>query len=308
MSLKSSENLSISIMDILSIISQYRKFILSSTFLALIVSVLISFNVTKLYKAEVLLVPSTQESSSILDNYGAIGGLAGINIPGSDYQAKQEAISVLSSKIFINDFVRKNDLTKIFFPEKWDGDKNEWKEDIPNFIGSIKNIFASNSGGVGRDGLLPGEPSKWDVYEFFDDVLEINENRLNGTISISVELSDPEEASKIANDLVLSINDRLQRENNIYHQRSIGYLRQQLQDVQINNLRNVIIKIIGEHLSQLAISNAKDDYVFKVIDPAIVPEDRSYPNRIMMLLVGGFLGFLGSLIGAVFLSMRKYES
>ena len=44
------------------------------------------------------------------------------------------------------------------------------------------------------------------------------------------------------------------------------------------------------------LANTKEDYVFKIIDPATVPEIRAYPKRTTMVMtgtiIGGFLSFL----------------
>lgn len=305
MSSTNSENLGISLLDILSIISQYRKIVISSTFLTVMTAILISLSVTKLYQAEVLVVPATQKSSSMLDKYSGIAGLAGINISSGADQIKEEALSVLRSRKFIKEFVSQHQLKKVLFREMWNSDTQAWKTESFNPIKSIKGLFGSNDGGNSKKGLLPGEPSEWEVYNFFISILGVNENRLSSTISISIELPNPEEASKIANDIVSFINNTLRQENNQRAEKSVEYLQQQLRTIQIVELRSVIIKIIGEYLSNIAVSSAEDAYAFKVIDPAIAPEERSYPNRIFMVLLGGVLGFVFGTIGAFILSIRK---
>ena len=46
----------------------------------------------------------------------------------------------------------------------------------------------------------------------------------------------------------------------------------------------------------MMLANVRDEYVFKTIDPAIVPENKSEPKRALICVLGTLLGGLLALI------------
>ena len=40
------------------------------------------------------------------------------------------------------------------------------------------------------------------------------------------------------------------------------------------------------------LANVRQEYAFRVIDPATAPEKRSWPNRTLLALLGAFAGFV----------------
>ena len=62
---------------------------------------------------------------------------------------------------------------------------------------------------------------------------------------------------------------------------------------------NVIYNLIEEQTKNIMLANVREEYAFKIVDPAIVPEIRVRPARrkiaIMGLLVGLLFGSFGSL-------------
>ena len=62
-----------------------------------------------------------------------------------------------------------------------------------------------------------------------------------------------------------------------------------------------------QEIEKLMLIESNSDYVFKIIDPPIAPEDKSKPSRILIcfigLMIGVFLGVLYSLVRKL-----KYKS
>ena len=46
-------------------------------------------------------------------------------------------------------------------------------------------------------------------------------------------------------------------------------------------------------------ANAKSEYAFKVIDPAVIAEKKDRPNRLLMVLIGLCAGILLGILAAV---------
>jgi tyrosine-protein kinase Etk/Wzc len=61
---------------------------------------------------------------------------------------------------------------------------------------------------------------------------------------------------------------------------------------------------LRQQVEQERISEQRDLPTLQVLDPAITPERRSSPNRVSMLLLGLFIGFLLSII---YVFIRNYQ-
>ena len=83
-------------------------------------------------------------------------------------------------------------------------------------------------------------------------------------------------------------------------QQSIDYLTDQLEKTQVVALEQVFYALIEEQMKTIMLANSRAEYLFKTIDPAIVPEIKSRPSRMLICvfgtLLGGMLGVLGVLI------------
>ena len=61
--------------------------------------------------------------------------------------------------------------------------------------------------------------------------------------------------------------------------------------------------LIEEDIKILSIANTKSEYIFKIIDPAIVPQLKSAPSRALICIV---MTFLGGMMICLFVLFREY--
>ena len=55
-------------------------------------------------------------------------------------------------------------------------------------------------------------------------------------------------------------------------------------------LQSTIFGLIEAEMRNAMLSNVKQEYAFRVIDPAVVAQKRNWPNRALFALLGLFLG------------------
>ena len=79
-------------------------------------------------------------------------------------------------------------------------------------------------------------------------------------------------------------------------QQSIDYLTDQLEKTQIVALEQVFYTLIEEQTKTIMLANSRPEYVFKTIDPAIVPEQKSGPKRALICILGVLLGGMFSVM------------
>src|SRR5207253_2013461 len=81
--------------------------------------------------------------------------------------------------------------------------------------------------------------------------------------------------------------------------RSIAYLSAQLERTTDVNMRNVMFNIIESETKRLMLANGRMEYAFQVIDPAIAPEVRARPRRVLLAWIGLGLGLLAGVTTAL---------
>jgi uncharacterized protein involved in exopolysaccharide biosynthesis len=69
-------------------------------------------------------------------------------------------------------------------------------------------------------------------------------------------------------------------------------------------LRRVIYNLIENETKTLMLANAREEYAFAVVDPAVPPELRISPRRRVMVLVGLMLGLVLGTLAAFALNAR----
>ena len=106
------------------------KWLISSiTIASCIFIVLYSLSIPNIYRSSALVMPAQSQGSSMSGSLSGLGGLAsmaGISIPSGNSNNKEEAIAVLTSHQFLEDFIVNNDILLPLMASKgWDAKKNE---------------------------------------------------------------------------------------------------------------------------------------------------------------------------------------
>ena len=264
--------LDIGLLDLFNIIRENFILITMLTFLSGVISIFVALTATEVWKAEVILVLQDADDgegslASLARSYGAISQITGINIPESP--KKGIALAILKSRLFSEEFFREYELLPYLFSDSWDDEKKNWK-------GS--------------------PPSKRLIHQKMKDMLGVSEDRATGILTISIKDNDPQMAAKIANDIVYFINLTVRSSAIKESELKIQYLNNELSKTTNAGSRQMLYGLIGQETRGIMLANTKEDYVFKTIDPATVPELRNYPKRTSMVMtgtiIGGFLSFL----------------
>jgi len=263
------------------------KLIAACALVAAAVAITYSSFASKWYRAQTLIAPVRQDaSSSALGPLGGeIGGLAslvGLDIGDSEDQ-KKESLARLSSREFVYEFLRTEGLIPVLFAKRWDAKAKRWK--VPSKA-----------------------PTLEDGYRFFTGrVITVSEDRRTGLIKVTADWTAPELARDWANQLVARINADRRAVARAESERSLEFLNRELERTGIVELRQAINRMVEVEIRKRMLVNVREEYAFKVIDPAFVPGSNSIirPRRLMLtavaLMLGGMFG--GGL--ALLLHFRK---
>lgn len=89
---------------------------------------------------------------------------------------------------------------------------------------------------------------------------------------------------------------------------NLNYLQEQLQRTSVADMQATFYKLIEEQTKSLMLAEVQDEFVFKVVDPAVVPELKDKPKRALIVVLGTLLGgMLGVAIVLVRFAFRKEE-
>ena len=72
--------------------------------------------------------------------------------------------------------------------------------------------------------------------------------------------------------------------------RSSEFLNRQIALTNVADIRTILYKLVEEQAKTIMFAEVRDEYVFKTIDPALAPEDKSKPKRALICALGFILG------------------
>ncbi|EEZ85187.1 conserved hypothetical protein [Vibrio harveyi 1DA3] len=81
--------------------------------------------------------------------------------------------------------------------------------------------------------------------------------------------------------------------------KNIEYLEKQLKLTNLSEMQNVFYQLIEEQTKKLMLAEAQDQYIFEMIDPPVVPEEKDSPSRAIICVLGTLIGGILSIFIAL---------
>lgn len=245
-----------------------KQIVIATTIIFALGSVTYALLAKEIFRAEVLLVPATEQSAPMIG--GQLGGLAALAGVSTGGRGDVEALAVLQSRKFARDFIEQLNLMPVFFAEDWDAEKGRWWENDPAEAPDI------------RDG----------VKFFREDILKVSEERTTGLVTLAIEWTDPGVAAEWAGILVRRLNDRLREGALQEAQTNVAYLQSEMAKTTLATLQESIGRLLESELPKLMLAKGNEEFAFKIVDPAVAPKQRVRPKRALTAIIGTMLGGL----------------
>jgi uncharacterized protein involved in exopolysaccharide biosynthesis len=267
-----------------------RWWIIGSTVLLTIFMTAAAFMITPVYRASMVMVPASNEVndmggalSSAVGQFGGLAALAGINLGSGD--TTEESLAVLRSREFTERFIVDFKLMPKLYPDQWDAEKGKW-----NVEGKAQPTLAR-------------------ACKLFDsDIRQITRDKKTGLVSMRIDWTDPQEAAAWANALIARLNAEMRRRAIERSDASIAFLEKELASTTLVGMREAIPRLMEAQIKQRMLANVLQEYAFRVVDSAMVPDrsDRVRPNK-QLLVAAGVLGggTIGAMIALVLASFRQ---
>ena len=241
------------------------------------------------YQAEVLISSSQNKSggglSALASQYGSMAALAGIDL-GSGDTGLESAMALLQSRKFIISMIEEESLKPVLFPKSWDSEAKAWLMPAPSTLSRIKNIFATEVESVDLT------PSDLAAFKAFDALLSVSQDKKTSLVTIKMQSEDPQWAAYIANKIIIRLNEYLRNEAILQSDSNIRYLEQEIADTPLVEFKTALYELVESESRNKMFANVNKEYAFKVIDPALVPEQAVKPKRMLILVLGVMLGFM----------------
>lgn len=246
------------------------------------------------YKAEAVLASAGDSGggglSAMASQFGGLASLAGINLGGGSTDNKALALATLNSRQFINAFINKHDLVVPLMASK------EWDPSSGGLV--LDEALYQPKTGEWIRGVKPGKspvPTDWENYKKFkQSTLSVSEAKETGLVTLAITHHSPIIAQQWVTLLIDELNVWMKQKSLTGTKRNIEYLEQQLNATDIVDMRTVFFQLIEEQTKNLMLAEVEDEFAFKVIDPAVIPEEKAGPKRalicVLATLLGGMLG------------------
>jgi len=256
-----------------------RRLIAVITAVMTFLSVIYALILPPVYRAEVLLMPLSQNQGStsmLTGQVSELAALTGFSFTGSSDAYVQRALATLKSRALTESFMKEAGVLQAMYASMWDPGKKAWK---------------STGWSISAD--PPAGPSMESAYRAFSNgICTVQFDRKTNLTTVTIDWSDPKLAAEWANKLVRFVNAHMQAEAVRDAERNIEYLREQLGKNASVELQQSIYNLIEAQMKAKMVASTREEYAFKVIDPAAVPERKLKPSRRAIVMVGGIFGLL----------------
>lgn len=265
----------------------------TTTILALIYALL----TPNQYQATAVLAPTQQDGgglSAALSQFGGLASLAGINLVDSKGNEVRIAQQVMQSRSFIEQFIKQSGIAvEVMAVKGWDA--NADRLIIDSDIYSSTNRQWTRTPPKGR----AAEPSPWELYEVFEEMLSVSEDKKSGFVTVSIEYFSPYLAKQWVDNYILAVNLYLQQRKLRRINKNIQYLEEQIEITSVAEMRQIFFTLIEEQIKSKMLVEASPDYAFITVSEAMVPEEKSQPKRGLIVILAALLGIMLSVAMAL---------
>jgi hypothetical protein len=211
-----------------------------------------------------------------LGGLSSLAGLAGIPLRGGD---SAEPLAVLRSRDLSRAFIEEEKLLPVLFADRWDAQAGRWKSSD-----------------------AADQPDIRDAVKYFnEEVRSVQEDKKTGLVMLNIEWLDAPTAARWANLLVARANDVMRSRAVAEAQRNIAFLQSELKSATVVSLQQSTGRLLDRELETLMLARGKPEFVFRVVDPAEIPKERSKPKRAQTV---GFAALLGLALGGLLIVLR----
>ncbi len=272
------------------------------TGLVSIAFVILALYLPNKYKSDVLLMPIVEQDTNLAGLGSQLGGLAsmaGINLGGQSDKTDL-AIATLKSRTFLMNFINENKLkVELLGVKSWDYATNQYIYD-DEVYDRVNNKWVRESSTIKQ-----AEPSLLEAYIYFmEELLEVDKDKETGFVRITIKHVSAQFAERVVTQLIISIDEKLRADAANETERSIEFLKEAIKESDNSDLKILLYNLIEQEVQKKMLTKVKENYAFKVIDKAVIAEEKFSPRRALLCIFGFILGGIISCIVVFIRALR----
>jgi capsule polysaccharide export protein KpsE/RkpR len=141
------------------------------------------------------------------------------------------------------------------------------------------------------------KPSIEKAYKiFYKKHFSTFKDRKTGFIYLHGEHGVPSIAQEILKEVLSKLNEYIRSKDVKEAHAALKYIEGKIASANTLDVKKVLASLAEGELQVIALSEASDDFVFKIIQSPFLPETKDRPHRSRMVLAGGLVGFIISFI------------
>jgi hypothetical protein len=284
----------LNVTEALEALNASKLFMLTFFLISLFLGVRSALSQADVYTSQTVLIEASGASN---DSGGSLGGLSILmgGIGGDGPSKANTAIFTMKSRDFFLKLLNNEKiLENLVAIDRYDP---VLKEIIYN-----SEIYNSASG----EWLVP-KPSPLAVYGIYQSMIS-GEIIKGGFTELTVTHQSPEFAFEFLSQIVKTLNNETRQRDIAESEEALEYLNAQLTFTTEQEIRIAVGQLIEMHLKKLTMAKVKQNYVLEPLDNAFIPEQKSGPDRVRVIMSYAFFGFFLSFIAVLtsfFLFGRK---
>ena len=127
-----------------------------------------------------------------------------------------------------------------------------------------------------------------------NEILTIFLDKKTNFITISITHVSPVFAKEFLSLIINELN-RLERETDLLKiNKKMIYLEEQLNKFEIKAIQDSIFNIMETQLEKKMLTDISEEYFIEILDSPFIPEEKSSPQRSLIVILGSILGFIFS--------------
>lgn len=265
------------------VISKYRKIILVAI-ISGILTYFSSFFYDEKYKSMIVITDSKGQ------DFQDIGGLSSL-FTGVTEGNKELTISLrqIQSSPFLIDFIKTNNL--------------------PVNLLSDDYVFPDLSLNSNIESLADSKMITNDLNTLKSSALRLSSKidyTFKGALTeVTFESPSPIFSMIILDSLISFANDQLRTKVINESEKEVIYLNNQIAETSMQDLKRSLSEVVKDKITTISIAQSKEEYLFKVIEPASYNPSKVYPNRNLFFAIGSCLGIFFSALFYVWIYFKR---
>jgi len=274
--------------------------VIATTIIFAAAGVFYALSKPNIYQSSVLIAPVQDEGGAggLSGQLGGLASLAGISLGSGGSNQTVMARAVLQSRAFLTDFIHRHNLIiPLMASDAWDMESEKWLINREVYNPEAGEWLTDEEG-------KSLKPTNWDMVKTFkENHLSMSSDEETGMVTLNIKSQAPPVAKDWAEKLVHDINEHMRAQDVEEAEARIAYLEEKLGDTNIAGMQQVFYQLIESETRTVMLTNAQDEYVFKTVDPAVVPQEKSEPKRALIAIVATMLG---GMLGVFIVFVRAF--